>query len=169
MYRPAGRRTGRVAVLLVCASLALPVCVLGARQATSGPLPHADTVEAPLNTGGMWRGGLLGWTGGFLVGGISGYWIEVGTTEPNEYQGIGGFMLGAFTGATLLTPILTHAKGGGEGHLGVGLAASALAGALGVAVIAASDGHLLLVLPVGQIWASVSAEKRTAERRRARR
>lgn len=117
----------------------------------------------------MWRGGLLGWAGGFLGGGITGYWIEVGTTEPNEYQGVAGFMLGAFTGATLLTPILTHAMGGGEGHLGVGLAASALAGALGVAAIASSGGHLLLVLPVGQIWASVSAEEKTAQRRRARR
>jgi len=127
-------------------------------------------VERPLNTGAMWGGGLLGWGGGFLVGGISGYWIEVGSTETgNEWRGVGGFLLGAFTGATLLTPVLTHAIGGGEGHLGLGLAASALAGALGVAVIAASDGHLLLALPVGQIWASVSAEKKTAERRRARR
>lgn len=169
MCRAAGRRTGPLAVLLVCAPLAFPVCPLSAQQVPSGPLPRAEEADPQLNSGAMWGGALLGWAGGFLGGGLSGYWIEVGTTEPNEYRGVGGFLLGAFTGATLLTPVLTHAIGGGEGHLGVGLAASALAGALGVAVIAASEGHLFLVLPVGQIWASVSAEKLTAERRRARR
>lgn len=133
-------------------------------------LARADAVEEPLNIGAMWRGGFLGWTGGFLGGGILGCWIEVESTETsNEYEGVAGFLLGGLTGATLLTPVLAHRLGGREGHLGVGLAASVLAGALGVALLAASDGKLLLVVPVGQIWASVSAEKETAERRRARR
>jgi hypothetical protein len=120
----------------------------------------------------MWGGGVLGWAGGFLGGAIVGYTLET-RTGPDEYtndwEGVGGALLGGLVGSTVLTPVLAHHAGGGEGDLLIGLAASVVSGAAMVAVVAASDGKLFLALPLGQIWASVFAENRTAQRSRARR
>lgn len=125
----------------------------------------------PLNVGGMWAGGVLGWAGGFLGGAVLGYALETetGPDYGSDWEGLGGALLGGLVGSTVLTPVLAHRLGGGEGDLLITLAASVVSGVAMVAVVAASDGKLFLALPVGQIWASVFAENRTAQRNRARR
>ena len=119
-----------------------------------------------MNVGGMVAGGALGFVGGVFLGGWAGYTLDVASGPCScDDPGLAGALLGALVGSALLTPVLSHAVGGGRGDLAKGIGVTAVV-TTGVIVAAARvDEGILVTLPLAQIWAAVAMELRTARSR----
>lgn len=116
-------------------------------------------------------GGALGGIGGLVAGAIIGVQVEraSGCVEYDDWCGIGGGLLGATIGSTVMIPAGVHLANDQRGNLGEGLVASAAALGGGIAIAAlVDDSRPLLLIPIAQIIGAVATEKRTSPSARAR-
>jgi hypothetical protein len=123
----------------------------------AGEEPHRSTlVLAGLGTGVL----------GLLVGGYAGAAVACGGSNPDEFCGLIGFVLGGAAGEALMLPLGVHLANGRRGNLAAGMAGSALIGLGGVLLALGSDTPWpLLVVPVFQLPISIGAERSTARSR----
>ena len=158
-------------LLLACSAMAGGPAAADAQE-TARPAPVVATVPDSLrdHTPGIVTGALLGTMGGGLGGALLGYQFETGSSScGGDYCGLGGFLLGAAVGSTLMTPILAHAMGGKRGDLSAGILVTALASVAIVGVSTQSDallGVLWITFPLTHVLTAVLMEKRTARPRR---
>jgi hypothetical protein len=136
------------------------------------PTPVVATAPDSLrdDTPRIVMGALLGSVGGGLGGALLGYQFETGSSScGGDSCGLGGFLLGAAVGSTLMTPILAHAIGGKRGDLSAGILVTALASVAIVGASTQSDamlGVLWITFPLTHVLTAVLMEKRTARRAR---
>jgi hypothetical protein len=104
---------------------------------------------------------------GFLAGGLLGIVAQLGCT--GDQCEIDGLVLGGIFGLTIGSSVGAHAGNRRSGALGVDLVASAGALALGIGLsnlLFEDNGNpFLLVIPVAQLAAAVTAERKVAARR----
>lgn len=123
--------------------------------------PHSDLALA--------FGGALGGIGGVIAGGYLGAQLEMaGGCRGDEWCGLGGAVLGAAIGSTVMIPAAVHLTNDKRGSLQASLAASAAALGGGVLIsLVTQEAQSLLLVPLGQIFAAVATERRTSNGRKA--
>jgi hypothetical protein len=122
---------------------------------------RADSTHPSANGSGMALGGITGLAVGFVTGGSIGSALyDTGSSESDDQLAaaiIGGYLL-----ASLTIPAGVHLGNHSRGNLAADVLVSALVGAVGLGVSAATDnGTPLLVVPIAQILLSAWMEERT--------
>ena len=110
-------------------------------------------------------GGVLGGGAGLVVGALAGAWLE-GPADPDCIDFCIGWepIVGALAGEALGLALGVHLTNGRRGSLPLGMLTSA-----GILTVGAIGGNnippMLLIVPVSQIIATVTVERRTERRR----
>jgi hypothetical protein len=110
----------------------------------------------------------LGVTLGLVGGGLLGYKMETASSATcYEECGLGGLILGAWVGAAVLTPMLTHAMGGRQGNLAAGILATSLAtvGVVALSVQLEAGPSLFVSVPLTAAVTAILVEKHTGRSR----
>jgi len=116
-------------------------------------------------------GGIAGGALGFFGGGLLGYWVETGLAgcEGEEWCGFAGVLFGSVIGEMVALPLGVHLANRSRGSYAPGLATSLAVGLGGIALAAATGGIagplVVPAIPVAQILAAISVERRTAARK----
>ncbi len=120
-----------------------------------------DSASGSANGSGMALGGITGLAVGFVTGGLIGSALyDNGSSESDDQLAaaiIGGYLL-----ASVTIPAGVHLGNHGRGNLASDVLVSALVGAVGLGISAATDnGTPFLVVPIAQILLSAWMEERT--------
>jgi hypothetical protein len=152
-----------------------------ARSAAGEPRPHvppgAAARDTAVSAAPLYLAALAGGAAGFLLGGMMGSQIERANSERcYDFCGLGGFIIGAWTGSSVGMSLGAHLANGSEGNPLIGIPITMVVGAAGTLVVAhltsgmenMGGPALLLAVPLMQVHTAVTAERITA-RNRARR
>ena len=160
-----------IAVIVIAAAVSAPASAAGQRLAPAylgaGLLmtsdPHA-TLAVPRD-GAMVLGGLAGGVVGFFAGGYAGAMAGGGNRVCGDDPcGFEEAVWGAAAGVSTFIPLGVHLANGRHGSYGKDLAASLVIGVAGMSLAYQSNsGVPLLLMPVGQIVASVLIERAAAK------
>jgi hypothetical protein len=162
----------RTVTIVVLTLLSVSGATLHAQRIPPSPFPRAELIPAVRarqadarmprrNTGptAMIFGGVLGGAAGLVTGAIIGNQFR---QQPCEDCWIEAFY-GALAGESIGVPLGVHLANGRGGRSLPALAASLAIGAVGLgAAILSDEPRLLLAVPVLQVAASVTLERRTA-------
>src|SRR5690606_11432912 len=96
----------------------------------SGSLP--DSIRGARDDLSLAMGGLLAGTTGLVLGAYAGAALEQSTGCAGDWCGLGGGLVGAALGSTLMVPIGVHLANDQRGNLGQSVAASGFALAAGL-------------------------------------
>jgi hypothetical protein len=144
-------------------------------EALSFPAPFPPTEKVGQGDGRpstalLVAGGLLAGAAGFFGGALAGAALTECEVE-DDYCVLGGAIVGAGIGESLLMPVGVHVGDAGRGDLAPGMLASAAIGAAGLAGLYISDFDppaapvIVVVAPLAQLLATIAIERSTADRR----
>ena len=138
------------------------------------PLPRQ---AKRIPTSHLLTAGVLGAVGGFVGGLFAGAALfsdlcnDRNRDDPDacEWSALGGGIIGAAVGESIVTPVAIHATNRGRGNLLLELLISGGLGALGVAAVTSGDNGMIVGLvgvPIAQIALTIQQERHAENRSR---
>jgi len=152
---PRSRRFGPSIMVLGIVICAIPAGVPGQLRQVTQPPSAAPAIFA----------GVLAGAGGLVAGAFLGASMVCSGASCEDFEALGGAVLGAALGEVLLLPIGVHLGNRSAGSLELDLLMSVTAGAVSLALATASeDGGVLLAGIIAQVGLTVWTERRTGRR-----
>ena len=158
----------RTAALLFAFLIPTPLHAQGPRHSISPPAPATSAFAQAIDSMParddltLAFGGALAGISGLVAGAFIGAHLERAGGCSGDWCGLGGGLVGAAIGTTMMIPVGVHLSNDERGNLSQGLSASALALAGGMAMtLIIQDGTPMLFVPIAQIMVAVAAERRT--------